>query len=63
MYMTQPVWGVYSFANGLQVPEVKTLRELAQQSANDLLHVVNRLLNDGSESAVALAEELFDAYA
>ncbi len=58
-----PKWGSYSFADGLKIPEVKTLKELARRSEDDLLHVVSILLNSGSEEAAYLAEEIFDANA
>jgi len=61
--MNKPKWGVYSFANGLQLPNEKTLEELACKSKDDLLHVITVLLNNGSEEAVGKAEELFDAHA
>jgi hypothetical protein len=61
--MSEPKWGWYSFARGLELPSPKTLVELAAKGEDDLLHVVNVLLNNGSDEAVAYAEELFDTYA
>ena len=58
-----PKWGWYSFASGLQVPEVKTLVELARRGGDDLMHVINVLLNSGSQTAEIMAEDLFDTYA
>ena len=62
-FMTEICWGTYSFADGLKVPEVKTLREIARRGGDDLLHVINVLQRSDSEEAEILAEELFDAYA
>jgi len=59
----KPIWGWWSFARGLEVPEEKTLAELAARSEKDLLHVVNVLLANGSEEAVEMAERFFDANA
>jgi len=56
-------WGSYTWVNGLTITECKSLKELARRSELDLLHVVNVLLNDGSEEAEELAEELFELHA
>jgi hypothetical protein len=63
MNMEAPKWGVYSFANGLQVPEVRTLEEQARRGGDDLLNAVGLLMNDGSDAAYAFAERLLDTYA
>ncbi len=57
-----PRWGTYHFLTGWQIPDPKSLRELASLGGNDLEHVINRLLRDGSEEAELMAEELFDRY-
>ena len=54
---------VFSFAHGHEWPKVYTLAELACKSDNDLEHVINRLLRDGSEAAEEIAELLFELYA
>ena len=61
--MERPVWGTKSFTRGFELPEAKTLRELASRSRDDLLHVINLLHRNGSEEAIEMAEEFFDMYA
>lgn len=55
--------GDFSFARGHQNPEEKTLIDLARKGGDDLLHVINRLLNDGSKKAEDQAEMIFDRFA
>jgi len=56
-------YGWFSFADGFKIPEPKTLAELASKGGEHLLHVINLLLNSGSEEAEIMAEVLFDTYA
>jgi hypothetical protein len=58
--MNHPEWGEFSFAEGLKVPSLIGLAQLACKSVNDLEHVINVLLNEGSEEAEVIAERLFD---
>ena len=58
--MNHPKWGEFSFAGGLKVPSLISLARLACKSDNDLEHVINILLNEGSENAEVMAERLFD---
>jgi hypothetical protein len=63
IYIMNQQYGWFSFADGFVFPEQKTLAELASKGGDHLLHVVNVLLNSGSEEAESLAEALFDAHA
>lgn len=58
--MNHREWGEFTFAEGLKVPSLIGLAELACKSHNDLEHVINILLNEGSEEAEDMAERLFE---
>jgi len=56
------MYGVFSWADGWLIPDEKSLVEVARQSVADCEAVAMWLLNQGSEEAEALADQILQQF-